>query len=519
MKKIILIVAVFFSYSYTIAQTEFDALKITQTDINGTARYMSMAGAFGALGGDASAIKDNPAGLGIYRRSEIVGTLDFSLQNSESVWNGKNSSDNMDKIGFNNFSYISAHQTWGNSNSSSTGLLYSNWSFSFNRLKNFNRNLKINGGPSTSSLSDYMAYLTSNAEVTTNKIFSGNDINYDNVDIPYLSVLGYEAYLIDEWSNGWGSDLAVNQKTTPLYQSRETGGVNEYALGWSGNFNNKFFLGARANLQSINYNLYSTYNETFNNPAGGFTLNNTLSTTGAGVNFKIGAIAMPTDFLRLGLSVSTPTYWFSLDDSFNSSIESNLHSNYYDSIVSGQSDNYGSYQYKLQSPTQLDLSAALIFKNMGLLSFEYDYSDYTTSKFMDANGSSASYNSENDGMRQMLKATHTFKVGGEYKLTDNFSLRAGYAYTTSATTPQAEKLVLFNTTRVDSEYFKHNNSKYFSAGFGYREADWFIDFAYMNKVVDETFYPYNSNYLAAAVNPASVITSNKNMVVTLGFKF
>lgn len=519
MKKIILIVAVLISYTYSIAQTEFDALKITQTDITGTARYMSMAGAFGALGGDASAIKDNPAGLGIYRRSEIVGTLDFSRQNTKSVWNEKSSNDNLYKIGFNNFSYILAQQTWGNENDLSTGLLYSNWSFSFNRLKNFNRNLRINGGSSTSSLSDYMAYLTSNAEVTTNKIFSGNDINYNNEDIPYLSVLGFEAYLIDEWSDGWGSDLDINEKITPKYQSRETGGVNEYSLGWSGNFNNKLFLGARANLQTINYNLYSTYNETFDNSVGGFTLNNTLSTTGAGVNFKIGAIAMPADFLRLGLSVSTPTYWFTLDNTFNSSIQSNLYSNYYDSIVSGKSDNYGSNEFKLQSPTQLDLSAAIILKNMGLLSFEYDYCDYTTSKFMDADGSSASYNNENDGMTQMLKATHTFKVGGEYKLTDNFSLRAGYAYTTSATTPQAEKLVLYNTTRVDSEYFKHNSSKYFSAGFGYRETDWFIDFAYMNKIVDETFYPYNTNYVAVAVNPASVITSNKNMVVTLGFKF
>ncbi len=71
MKKSIMAIAVLFNCTLIMAQTEFDAQKLVQGDINGTARYMSMAGAFGALGGDASSIKDNPAGLGIYRSSEI----------------------------------------------------------------------------------------------------------------------------------------------------------------------------------------------------------------------------------------------------------------------------------------------------------------------------------------------------------------------------------------------------------------------------------------------------------------
>ena len=516
MKKIILITLALLGYSYTIAQTEFDALKATQTDINGTARYMSMAGAFGALGGDASAIKDNPAGLGIYRRSEIVGTLNLSFQNTKSVWDGKSSVDNLFKVGFNNFSYIVSKPTWSNENGSTTGLLNSNWSFSYNKLRNFDRNLKINGGQSSSSLSDYMAYMTSNAESTTNKIFNGKDINYDNPDLPFLSVMGYEAFLINEEPTGWKPDLTGSEKVTPSYQSNETGSINEYSVGWAGNFSNMFFLGASLNLQSINYNENTVYSEIFNNRFGGFSLKNSLSTSGSGVNLKIGAIVMPLDFLRLGLSVNTPTVYL-LNSSYNSSIQSNMKSNFLDSVVSGKSDNYGSYEFKLQSPVELNLSAALILKNKGLLSFEYDFKDYSTSKFMDNNGSSASYGNENDGMRQMLKATHTFKVGGEYKLTDNFSLRAGYAYTTSATTLQAEKLVLYNTTRNDSEYFKHNSSKYLSAGFGYREANWFLDFAFVNKIIDETFYPYNTNIIA--VNPAKVITSNNNIVITLGLKF
>jgi hypothetical protein len=72
--------------------------------------------------------------------------------------------------------------------------------------------------------------------------------------------------------------------------------------------------------------------------------------------------------------------------------------------------------------------------------------------------------------------------------------------------------------------FQHNSTNYLTAGFGYRESGWFIDFAYMNKIVDETFYPYNTSSIAEtnpnlAVNPAKLSTKNNNIVVTLGFKF
>lgn len=519
MKKIFIIATALVCYSYTIAQTEFDALKLEQTDIIGTARYMGMAGAFGALGGDASSIKDNPAGLGIYRSSEIVGTLNFNGQINTSTWNDKTSRDNSFKGGFNNFAYIVSIPTWENEHGGTTGLLNSNWSFSFNTIKSFNRNLAILGGSSSASMTDYMAYLTTNAELQTKQTFSGSNINYDNPDVPYLSVMGYEAYLINEENVGWRSDLLGTEKVTPSYYSKETGSIDEYSLGWAGNFSNVFYLGATANIQTINYNSNTSYSEVFNNRFGKFTLNNNLSTTGAGINLKIGAIIKPTDFLRFGVSINTPTV-YALTNSYNSSIQSNLYSNFLDSIVSGNSDNYGSYDFQLQSPVQLTLSSAFIMGQKGLISVEYNYNDYSTSKYMDINGNSKNYQYENDGMSKMLMASQTWKIGAEYRLNNNFSLRAGYAYSTSATTTQAEKNVyVYNTTRVDTEYFKHNNTNYFSAGFGFREAGWYIDFACMSKLINESFMPFNSNYLAIKGNQASVITNTNNAVVTLGFRF
>ena len=59
------------------AQTVYDAANITSKDLNGTARFVGMGGAMGALGGDISTIGSNPAGIGIYRSNDIMTTFGF----------------------------------------------------------------------------------------------------------------------------------------------------------------------------------------------------------------------------------------------------------------------------------------------------------------------------------------------------------------------------------------------------------------------------------------------------------
>lgn len=537
MKKIIMAIAVTLNCSLLVAQTEFDAAKIIQNDINGTARYMGMAGAFGALGGDASAIKDNPAGLGIYRTSEMTGTLNLSLQNSNSTWNNTNAKDDLSKLMFSNLTYVKATPTFRSQNSNS-GLLSSNWSFSYNRLKSFNRNSTINGGSSSaSSITDYMGYFTGNISGSDLTYVQGNYEPYDNQDIPWISVLAKEGGLINETVSGntssWSSLLnratSPFETVSPTYTLQETGYLDEYSIGWAGNFSNRLFLGATVNLQSVNYNAQSSYEEIFG-AGGAMTLGSHVSTTGTGFNLNVGAIVRPIDMLRLGFSIHTPTV-FALSDNNYSNLDY-----YYDNANNGYltTPTDGSSDYKLRTPWKFNASAAVIIGRKGTISAEYDYSTNTSTKFYDEDGNAESFTYENDGIeilkngqkvkiggiKNMLKNVQTIKIGGEYKLTENISLRAGYAYMSAATNNnQADKLMRYNTTRTDTEYFQNNRTDYLTAGFGYREASWFIDFAYMNRILDETFYPYNSNSLAIAVNPASVKTTNNNFVVTLGFKF
>jgi len=496
------------------AQSELDISKFIIPDITGTARYMSMGGAMGAVGGDASAIKDNPAGLGIYRSSEMTGTLNILRQNTDATWYGLNSANNLYKLGTNNFSLIISSATKRSKSGKTSGLQNSNFSFSYQKLKDFNRQLNINGGLSSSSMTDYMAYFTQG--ISESNLQSTDSYEpFDNTYIPWLSVLAYEGYLINPSTNNteWNSILGDGEKVTPSYYLTERGSIDEYSFSWAGNFSHQFYLGVTANIQSIYYNATTKYNEAFNQ-GGSMDLKNVVESSGNGFNLNIGAILRPIDAFRMGISFQTPTV-FSISEDYSSLLN-------YDTQQQGNIRTPGGYNsFKLQTPLQFTASVAYLFGKNGLISAEYDYIDMKTTKLMDNNNSTYDLVEENEGMNTAYNSTNTIKIGAEYRLTDNFSLRGGYAFMDKINPDNAQKFMKDNTIRTDTEYFLHNSTRYITGGFGYHEESWFLDFAYMNKLNKEKFYPYNSNNLAESVqgSPANVNTTNNNFVITLGFKF
>lgn len=495
-----------------VAQSELDIVKFVQPDINGTARYMSMAGAFGALGGDVSAIKDNPAGLGIYQHSETVGTLNFLFQNNNNSWYGVNSSDNLYKLKANNFSFVIASPTLQSKKGIKSGLQNSNFSFSFQQVKNFNRQMTIQSGESPSSITDYMAYFTNG--ILEADLQSTDDYEpFDNQNIPWLSILAYEGYLINNpaSNNSWVSILNADEKVIPSYYLHESGHINKYSFSWAGNFSHIFYLGFTGNIQTIDYNAVTEYEETFGE-SGGMNLNNTIDASGSGFNLDMGIIFRPVNNFRIGLSFQSPTI-FSISEDYSSLLNFNTEKQGYISTPIG----YNSY--KLQTPASFDISAAYIFGKKGLISIEYNYTDLKTTKLMDKHGSTKDFKDENSGMKSALDAVSTIKIGTEWILTDNFSVRAGYANMSDATQKNTEKFMRINTIRTDTEYFLHNGTRYLTAGFGYRENSWYLDFAYMNKLSKEKFYPYNSNNLNIEGYPADIKTTNNNFVITLGVRF
>lgn len=518
MKRIILILFATISIHSITGQTEFDALRYIQPDISGTARYTSMAGAFGALGADPSAIKDNPAGLGIYRSSEISGSFNSLTQNAVSNWMSNQASDGLFKLGINNFSFILSSPV---SSSGNSGMLRSNWSFSYNRIKDYNRNIKIIGAyNSKSSVTDYMGYFTGNTYGES--LYETNSYDpYNNTSVSWLSVIAANAGLMKEYIDSqtnetlyWTSFLDDGETVTPSYYLNERGYINDYAFSWSGNFQNSLFLGATVNIYDINYRSDAEYAESFEK-GGNMSLKNVMKVTGTGVGLKLGAIYAPLDYLRFGFAVQTPVV-YRINDVHYADL------NYY-YTTSSNGVIYtpeGTDEYKVQSPLVFNLSSSFIFGKKGVIGVEYVNSQNPGTKLMNIEGNTNGLGYANDSIKVLFNGQHTIKIGGEYRLSDNFSLRGGYAFTSAATSSDLGKEMNPNTTRTDIEYFIHNSTSYLTAGIGYRESRWYFDLAVMNKIVNESFSPYNFSKLGSnlQINSASINNSNINIVATIGFK-
>jgi len=516
MKKYLLIVVILLGYPAIYSQTVFDANMSGSSDIKGTARYMSMGGAFGALGGDASSIIDNPAGLGVYKKSELSTTLNVQMQKSNATWYDVNANDNKMSTLLNNFTYVVASPTWRSLQDESTGLLNSNWSFSYNQVKNFDRNVTIIGGSTLSSMTDYMNYFTTANNTNPKDLdLSSPDVYnpYDNTNVSWLAILAWDTFLADTVNGNYKRFLANGETVLPAYQLTERGHINKYSFAWSGNFSNKFYLGASLDYTVIDHSSTSIYDETFNS-GGDMSLMSNFSTKGAGVGLNIGAIYKPIYNLRFGFAFHSPTFYSLTDHSY-----SDLYTNTSHNYSATPNDSYYDNLYFLQSPMQLNASMALVC-NKGILSAEYVYNNTTGMKLMDSNGSTASYNKyENNDINTMLKNVHTIKLGAEYRITNNLSIRAGYAYKTASVNDNAVKYLSLNSIRTDTEFFINNsNTNYFTCGFGYHESSWFLDFAYQRVNYNEIFYPFD--YTAVSnTNPASLSTSTDNLVATLGLKF
>lgn len=501
MKKGILALLALLNGTLLMAQAEFDALRFIQPDINGTARYMSMAGTFGALGGDVSGIKDNPAGLGIFQNSQVVATGNFFLQNTNADWYTVKATNNLTKIGYNNFSGVYFLRL--KKGEDEKGLLNCNFSFSYNRLKNFNRTMKIKGKSNNSSLADYIESSLKNTQIMD------SDLTYSN-NRPWISVLSYNGGLIRQ--NGFWQSTLTDQTVTPTYNLTEKGYIDEYALSWAGNYSNFIYFGATANIQAINYTAISDYNELYSD---GLTMKlmDTIYTKGKGISFNIGAIVCPLKFLRVGLSVHTPTL-YALTNKNHATLNN-------DTIVATTPE--GSYQYKLKNPLQLSASVAYLLGDKANVSVEYDLSNSTGTELLDVNGVATDSGTVNTRMKQKYNAVHTFKFGAEYNITNEISVRAGYAFSNNAIKADSVNTeptrLLRSNYRTDTEYFFINNTSYITFGCGFHKAKWSVDLAYMNKAFNELFYPYDSSAMSRKTESATIKTTNNNLVLTFAYKF
>ena len=472
MKKILLILLLAYSLS-PIAYSQ-DVQRFAERSTIGTARYVGMGGAMTAIGGDPSAAMVNPAGLGLYRRSEISVSIDETIDNTQQV----GSNDTYQRTRF-AAPQISAIWAWGNSQKQ-RGLVYNNFMFSLNRLANFNRDIVVKGAGM--GMVPTICNIT-NDEGGVSEEFLVNK-PWDDVEIGWLSILGYEAYLIGPIENNkWKPAVDFTDGSLSI---SETGTSDQYTLSWAGNISNQWYIGIGLNIPTINYTKHTSLREENKQNSSSAELKSMFHVSGVGVSGSFGLIYRPIQALRIGASLQTPTI-LSLSRQSTGDMYSTIAGQKYE-VLTPES---GVMDIDIASPLRTSVSVAGQMGKIGLIAVQYDYA----------------HSNE-------MEDIHTLRIGAEAQMTRGLFLNAGYVYESSFMKEDPKWLLGYNEIRTDMDYRYTAATQYASAGIGYRSDVVVAQLAYQYGW--QTIHQYASEEQAL---PFYVNTHTHRIVATLAWRF
>ena len=545
MKKVICIcVSMFLLNTFGVfAQGEMDAYKFSQYDISGTARYMSMGGAFGALGGDISSISTNPAGLGIYRSSEVLTTISLSSVKAKTNWVGTKMDDSKTKFNFDNIAFVGCFPT-GNDE----GVITWNIGFSCNREKSFDRQYRVGRGSGGYSLSDYVAAVTNRTGATGNQL-AITDSNDPYQSQNWLSVMGYDLYMIDSKDQSKGGNFfsqfgQYNSKGTwenwPVQTSdlyvRERGYIYKFDFSFATNISNKIYLGVSLFATSITYRMNSSYDEDFGIAKGStqtksdhLFMDNYSSVDSTGVGFNLGVIVRPSDYLRVGVAYNSPT-WYELTNSYSAESGTRIH-DYFTDKNGNKTDLDGTTRtddhvtdYNMHSPDRWIFSVAGILGQTALISVDYELTNYKNMRFFNYSGDEMA--DENSYIKSDFKSSGMLKAGTEIKFTPKFAFRLGGAWQSSSMSDDTKNgLVEIATAGTRTAYTVDYHTTYYTAGIGYRfTPNFYTDLACVYRMQKENAYAFSNIYdnngnVLVGSDPAELKTNTFKVALTLGYKF
>jgi len=466
------------------SQNSTDAFRFSSYDILGSARFVALGGAYGAVGGDLSTLNYNPAGLGIFQSPEFSFSPTLNYSANDAIYNGSMSMDSKTNFNHGLVGIVSTRRFHEGSKANASGWKAINYGFSINRTKNFSNTTFIVGESKSSSLAN---------------VWRDNANGYYPEELNSFSEgLAWDTYILDSVSGNpsqYYSGTPING-VSQTYWEESKGYINEMSFAMSANYNDRLIIGVSIGIPTLHFTRKIEYSESaLQTPADyefdQFTYTDNLLTEGTGINAKIGFIYIVSPSIRLSGAYHTPTYYGEITDEYNTSLES---------VLGDKNDYYsespiGNMVYNLSTPSRLMLGVSTFFSKNGFVSLDYEYMDYGTSKL---SASSYSFADENYDIRTDFQVAHTLRIGAEWKI-DYFTIRGGYNVTSSPTISSVNDII----------------SSSYSWGAGYRMGKTYFDFAYSKRTTDNLFYIYNPDY----VNPASLVNTTKNYVFTLGYKF
>lgn len=509
MRKIIL-AGLVFGVLYAQAQEPVDALRYSRFKQTGTARSIAIGGAMTALGGDISAVNTNPAGIALFKTNELVLSPGFNFNiNNGAYLGGK------DKGSASEFNYGMSGFVFATPPRREGGWRNFTYAITANRVADFNNHVAFKGNNNVSSFSEkYLEELINAGE---------RDPNRAATEYPFGSSLAINTYLVEPKLDAQGNALGYFSMATPktgVQQEqviRTTGGISSINFAGSANLNDILFLGASLGVESVKFTREQTFKESdisgkTNNNFNYFTVEDYLNTTGSGLNLKAGLILKPVDYIRLGLSVHTPTF-YDLTERYNTTITTDLegYSGQQGTLKQSTSDllgQFGEYAYQFLNPWKFQAGMAYVLREVedvtqqkGFISADIEFLNYGKGQFNNQDNMGSSYFADlNNVIREQFKNAVNIRLGGELKF-NTIMTRAGISYNSN---PYVDENL--NGTRMT-----------ISGGLGWRNKGKFVDLTYMHHFVKDGYYPYRLEGNSFA--PVNINGSTGNILLTFGFKF
>ena len=519
------------------AQETYENAKLVGEDLNGTARYVGMGGAMEALGADISTIGTNPAGLGLFRHSNLSVSGGLLMQsNGKAFANGNKTNASFDQIGG-----VYSTRTGAKS--------FLNFGFNYHKGKNFDYILNaansLNG--SSQNKQSFIKGLVGSEgnggfyvdrDPKTNANVGYSDLNkksnaytFSQIDYLYWNTLIPTNNPVKPYDYDGGNDYTFNRA--------HNGYIGNYDFSVSGNLNDRVYLGVTFGIKDVHYNAYSEYSENLVSGARASVADN-RSITGSGFDITAGVIVRPIESspFRIGAYVKTPT-WYDLTTSNTTSL---IDYRNYGAANNSKSVN-NSYDYKIWTPWKFGFSLGHTIGSSLALGATYEYEDYSrintrindggyidywTGSYYD---SSIADTQMNNHTREVLKGVSTLKLGVEYKPTTNLALRAGYNYVSPMYVSDEQKdpgLSSLGTSYASAtDYTNWKATNRFTLGVGYQIDKFNIDLAYQYSSQSGDFYPFsnvkNININSTTYNNIATGTKVKNdksqLLLTLGYRF
>ena len=471
------------------AQTLSDAVRYSFLEANGTARTVGTGSSISALGADFALISTNPAGLAAFRRSEFTFTPVFERSSTEAKLPGQgNSSSERNKANF-NFGNIGLVFP-----STPLSLNWTNSAFGIgvNRLANFHQQAYFEGA-SAGSITDRWLELA-------------QGLTPDQLD-------GFEAgpafdaaaiYNPDNDNTFYAGDFLQGEVVQKSQSIKRKGAYNELVFAFAGNFKEKLLVGVTLGVPIVNFEETKVYEETDDNDQNPvfnqLKYTETLRSSGAGINLKLGLIYRVSQMVRLGAAIHTPT-GLGMTDNFSSELDYSYSID--GSISAGNAVSpEGSFEYRIRTPWRFIGSGGLIFGKSGFLSADIEYLDYTAAQFnfnKAEDPADLDYEQElNDQIGSDLHSALNIRLGGEFAY-DLFRFRGGYSI-------------------LAAPYAKgYDPIGALSLGAGVRWEDVFIDLAFRRQLSSGNYLPY-----VTSSQPAQAVTLDERrarVMLTVGFKF